>query len=308
MKSKTVIQAIVGLTLNVALAAAAAEAVWQVPEGHGLRLLLGESARTPNHALLVSNGSPWPVRIRLMVYDKTGQLLTSRTAVLDKVLPVILSELHPQARSLAVVQEPGQGANITLSIPSQIGVRADESAVRDLRLPSPQASSAPITLYNPGSEPSQVQISGANLQSIYLKPNQAETVIAAPGPDGLAVSASSNIVIQSGAVTSTMLGFREPVKTVIVLPQCEPAGKCSPKGVGLHSGRDYMASAVSGIESSSTTDPVFAVNYGRLARYIDFDVTLPEGGHPSHYMGNTVVLEHTSRPATRRRPRAAAST
>lgn len=48
MKSKLVIQAIVGLTLNVALAAAAADGVWQVPEGHGLRLLLGESARTPN--------------------------------------------------------------------------------------------------------------------------------------------------------------------------------------------------------------------------------------------------------------------
>ena len=130
---------------------------------------------------MVSNGSQCPVRIRLMAHDQTGQLLTSRTALLDKVLPVILSELHPLARSLAVVQIPRQGANITLSIPSQIVVRTDESAICDLLLSPPQAGVAPVTLYNPGNEPRQVQISGANPQSIYLKPNQAETVIAAPG-------------------------------------------------------------------------------------------------------------------------------
>ena len=295
MKSKAVMQAIVGLSLNIALAAVAADAVWPVPEGHGLRLLLGESAQTPNQALLVSNGSPWPVRIRLMAYDQAGQLLTSRTALVDKVLAVALRELHPQARSLAVVQEPGQGANITLSIPSQSGVRANDSAVSDLLLLPSQTGAAPITLYNPGSEPSQVQISGANQLNIYLKPNQVETVVATPGLDGLAVTASSTVVIQSGAVTSGLLGFREPVKTVIVLRECELTGTCFPQPIyGLHSGRDYMAGAVGGIPSSSTTDPVFAVNFGRLARYINFDQNLG-GNHLSHNMGNTVVLEHVLR-------------
>jgi murein DD-endopeptidase MepM/ murein hydrolase activator NlpD len=298
MKSKVMIQAIVGLTLNVALAAVAAEGVLNVPEGHGLRLLLGETAKTSNQTLILNNQSPWPVRIRLMVYGKSGQLLTSRTALLDKLMPVILSDLHPQARSLAVVQEPGQAAEVTLSIPAHSGVRADESAVRELVLPPAQAAAAPITIYNPSSEPSQVQISGSNQQSIYLKPNQVETVSAEPGPEGLAVTASSNFLIQSGALTSNQLGFREPVETVRVLtdPDCGLGGGCAGRKVDyigkpmveLHSGRDYMARAVGGVSSSSTTDPAFAVNFGRLARNVDF-------GSSSHDMGNTIVLEHVLR-------------
>lgn len=292
MNSKWLAQVVVGLSLNVTLGAVAADAVLQVPEGHGVRLLLIESAQASKQVLMVSNGSAWPVRIRLMTYDQSGQLLTSRAALVDKTLAVALSDLHPLARSMAVAQEPGQAAEVSLTLPARVGLRADESAVRHLLLPPAQASAAPVTVYNPGSEPAQVQIAGANQQSIYLKPNQVETLTAAPGPDGLAVTASSNIVVQSGAVTSTLFGFREPVKAVTVLPQCEIGGACSPKGVGLHSGRDYMAGPVGKIPSSSTTDLILAVNFGRLARYIDFDTVLAEGGQPSHEMGNTVVLEH----------------
>ena len=268
MKFKWFVQTVVGLSLNATLAAVAADAMWQVPEGHGIRLLLIESTQTSKQTLTVSNASAWPVRIRLISYDQSGQMLTSRAVLVDKTFTVALSEMHPLARSLAVTQEPGQAAEVTLTAPATAGVRAEDSAVRSLVLQPAQAIAAPVTIYNPGSEPTQVQIVGANQQSIYLKPNQVETVTIAPGPGGLAVTSSASIVVQSGTVTSDLLGFREPVKNVIILDNCHLAGTCAPHPgvfpIPLHSGVDYMAGMVNGVASSSTTDPIFAVNFGKL--------------------------------------------